>query len=189
MTLKLFNLKLVGALLVAAVIAATLSGPASAQSIPPIPAIYAGTITAAGAPVPDGFTVFARVGPTYVSNPVTVRNGTYTGLGVGPPANAVGDRIVTFHLGNITADQTDTWSSGRIVQDFNLTFSRLPDPTPTPSPIPTDTPTPAPIPPTPVHTPTPTIADPMTFSTGLVIVTGGVLPPDAVLTARIGDYV
>ena len=171
-----------------AVVAATLSlGETSAQAIPPIPAVYSGTATAAGAQVPDGYQIVARIGAQYQSEPATVMGGRYQFLTVAPQELEGGASTITFYLGDVMADQTAQWAVATVDLNFNLTFAQLPPPTPTPSPIPTDTPTPAPVPPTPIHTPTPTVAEPMTFSTGLVIVTGGVLPRDAVLTARIGD--
>ncbi len=170
--------------LMAAVLA---SGESSAQGVPPIPAVYSGIATAAGVPVPDGYQIFARIGNTYQSEPVTVANGEYEFLTVAPPSSRFAGQLITFHIEDIQAAETDLWVSGKFDTNFDLSFAQLPEPTPTPSPIPTDTPTPAPIPPTPISTPTPTVAEPMTFAAGLVIVTGGVLPPDAVLTARIGD--
>ena len=169
-------------------IAAMLSaGESSAQGVPPIPAVYSGIVTADGAPVPDGFQIYARIGSTYQSEPVTVADGEYEVLTVAPPNANFAGQVVTFFIEDIQAAEIDTWVSGKFDTNFDLSFAQLPEPTPTPSPIPTDTPTPAPIPPTPIATPTPTVAEPMTFAAGLVIVTGGVLPPDATLTARIGN--
>ena len=169
-------------------IAAMLSaGESSAQGVPPIPAVYSGIVTADGAPVPDGFQIYARIGSTYQSEPVTVTDGEYEVLTVAPPNANFAGQVVTFFIEDIQAAETDSWVSGNFDTNFDLTFAQLPEPTPTPSPVPTDTPTPAPIPPTPIATPTPTVAEPMTFAAGLVIVTGGVMPPEATLTARIGN--
>ena len=137
--------------------------------------------------MPDGFQIYARIGNTYQSEPVTVSDGEYKFLTVAPPNTGFTGQTVTFFIDDIAAAETDTWASGKFDSSFDLSFPNLPEPTPTPSPIPTDTPTPAPIPPTPINTPTPTVAEPMTFAAGLIIVTDGVLPPDAVLTARIGE--
>lgn len=169
------------------VVAMLFAGESSAQSVPPIPAVYSGIATAAGSAVPDGYQIFARIGSAYQSEPVTVADGMYESLTVAPPNSNFAGRLITFYIEDIQAAETDTWVSGKFDSRFDLSFAMLPLPTPTPSPVPTDTPTPAPIPPTPISTPTPTVAEPMTFAAGLVIVTGGVLPPDAVLTARIGD--
>ena len=179
--------KLLLAVAVAVAAAATSLSETSAQGIPPIPAVYSGTAAAAGAQVPDGYQIVARIGNTYESEPVTVIGGRYPFLTVAPQELGGGTHTITFHLGDVIADQTARWAVASVDLNFNLTFSSLPPPTPTPSPVPTDTPTPAPVPPTPIATATPTVAVPMTFSTGLVIATAGVLPPNAVLTARIGN--
>ena len=171
--------------LVAAVLFA---GESSAQGVPPIPAVYSGIATAAGIPVPDGYQIYARIGSTYESEPVMVADARYESLTVAPPSSNFAGQLITFHIEDEQAVETDLWVSGKFDTNFDLSFAQLPVPTPTPSPVPTDTPTPAPIPPTPISTPTPTVAEPMTFAAGLVIVTGGgTLPPGAVLTARIGD--
>ena len=162
-------------------------GESAAQNVPQFPAVYSGIATAAGVPVPDGFQIHARIGSTYRSEPVTVSDGQYRFLTVAPLDSSSVDQTITFFIDDIAAAETDSYKPGEFKNSFDLSFPNLPEPTPTPSPIPTDTPTPAPIPPTPIHTPTPTVAEPMTFAAGLIIVTDGVLPPDAVLTARIGE--
>ncbi|MCE2457163.1 MAG: hypothetical protein J4G14_05050 [Dehalococcoidia bacterium] len=184
--------KLVAAVAVVAlaIVAGVIStGSLSAQGLPSGPYIYYGTASVNSLPVPDGFSIYAEVG-TYRSEPVEVSNGSYASLTVNPLDSVFNNETVRFFLDGVPSIETDTYRPSGIPvikPDFHLNFAKLPDPTPTPSPIPTDTPTPTPIPPTPVSTPTPTVAEPMTFAAGLVIVTGGVLPPEAVLTARIGD--
>ena len=165
------------------------SGGVSAQSLPSGPYIYFGTATVNSLPVPDGFSIYAEMG-TYRSEPVKVSGGEYFSLTVAPSEGTFNNQTIRFFLDGEPAIETDRYrpSGVPIIKgDFSLNFAKLPDPTPTPSPVPTDTPTPAPITPTPIATPTPTVAEPMTFAAGLVIVTGGFLPPDSVLTARIGD--
>ena len=165
------------------------AGSLSAQGLPSGPYIYYGTATVDSLPVPDGLSIYAEVG-TYQSEPVQVSNGSYASLNVNPVGGIFNNQTIRFFLDGVAAIETDTYRPSGvpvIKSDFNLHFAQLPEPTPTPSPVPTDTPTPAPIPPTPIATPTPTVAEPMTFAAGLVIVTGGVLPPDATLTARIGN--
>ena len=184
--------KLVAAVTVIAlaIVAGVIStGSLSAQGLPSGPYIYYGTATVNSLPVPDGFSIYAEVG-TYRSEPVEVSDGSYASLSVNPLDGVFNNETVRFFLDGVPSIETDTYRPSGIPvikPDFHLNFAKLPEPTPTPSPVPTDTPTPAPIPPTPVSTPTPTVAEPMTFAAGLVIVTGGVLPPEAVLTARIGD--
>ena len=165
------------------------SGGVSAQSLPSGPYIYFGTATVNSLPVPDGFSIYAEMG-TYRSEPVKVSGGEFFSLTVAPASGIFNNQTIRFFLDGEPAIETDKYRPSGvpiIKANFSLNFAKLPDPTPTPSPIPTDTPTPAPIPPTPIFTPTPTVAEPMTFAAGLVIVTGGFLPPDSVLTARIGD--
>ena len=178
------------AVIALAIVAGVIStGSLSAQGLPSGPYIYYGTASVNSLPVPDGFSIYAEVG-TYRSEPVEVSDGSYASLSVNPLDGVFNNETVRFFLDGVPSIETDTYRPSGIPvikPDFHLNFAKLPDPTPTPSPVPTDTPTPAPIPPTPVSTPTPTVAEPMTFAAGLVIVTGGVLPPEAVLTARIGD--
>ena len=176
--------------MVALAIAAGLFSTDRLSAQAPGPYIYYGAAIVGGQPVPDGFSIYAEMG-TYRSEPVQVSGGVYESLVVAPTDNVPNNQTIRFFLEGIPAIETDTYRrSGApvIKSNFNLNFAKLPDPTPTPSPVPTDTPTPAPILPTPVATPTPTVPEPMTFAAGLVIVTGGgSLPPDAALTARIGD--
>ena len=154
------------------------NGSANAQGVPS-PYIYYGAAFVNGEPVPAGFSIYAEV-DSYRSESVPVGpGGRYESLVVAPEVSS-NNRTVRFFLEGVPAIETDMFRrSGAplIKDDFNLNFAKLPDPTPTPSPVPTDTPTPAPIPPTPIFTPTPTVAEPMTFAAGLVIVTGGALRP------------
>ncbi len=185
--------KLVGAMSVIAlaiVAGVFTTSSLSAQSLPSGPYIYFGTASVNSLPVPDGFLIYAEVG-TYRSEPVEVSGGNYASLTVNPIGPAFSNQTIRFFLEGEPAIETDTYRQSGIPvikSDYSLNFAKLPDPTPTPSPVPSDTPTPAPILPTPIWTPTPTVAEPMTFAAGLVIVTGGgALPSGAVLTARIGD--
>ncbi len=180
-----------------------------AQGGPPPGGItYFGTSTVDGIPVPDGYTIVGRVGD-YESKPVTVvttkdkdtgveTKGVYASLSVAADASFAGQTI-TFFLGDIQADQTDTYQPGGfpvIRRNFNLTFASLPTPTSTPTPeatpIPVDTPVTPPTPqasPVPPASPTPETADPMVFVSGLIFAQGVPrIPADSILTARIGDY-
>ena len=179
------------AVIALAIVAGVFStGILNAQGLPSGPYIYYGTATVNSLPVPDGFSIYAEVG-SYRSEPVEVSDGSYASLTVNPLDGVFNNETIRFFLDGVPAIETDTYRPSGIPvikPDFHLNFAKLPDPTPTPSPVPTDTPTPAPVTPTPIFTPTPTVAEPMTFAAGLVIVTGGgALPPGAVLTARIGD--
>ena len=178
--------------------------------IPPGGIIYYGNATVDGEPVPDGHTIIGRVGD-YESKPVTVdtvdgRKGVYAALSVAADASLSGQEV-TFFLGDIQANETDTYEPHGIPvikTGFNLTFSALPAPTPTPTLTPepgapsSDTPQPAPTsapvpptptsPPAPTPSPTPKVAEPMVFISGLVFVQGmSQAPAGSILVARIGD--
>lgn len=159
---------------------------------PPGGIIYYGNASVNGEPAPDGHTIIARVGD-YESKPVMVSEGKYASLSVAADASLAGQTI-TFFLGDVPADQTDTYQPHgipTIKTGFNLTFSSLPEPTPLPTPIPADTPTPVPTQPSaPIQAPepTPASAEPMVFVSGLVFIRGtSEAPTDSILVARIGD--
>lgn len=159
---------------------------------PPGGIIYYGNATVSGDPVPDGHTIIARVGD-YESKPATVTQGRYQDLSVAAEASLAGQTI-TFFLGNVQADQTDTYQPHGIPiikTGFDLAFASLPEPTPAPTAIPTNTPVTPPTPtetPVPPHSPTPEVAEPMVFASGLVFIRGtSEAPTDSILVARIGD--
>ena len=179
--------KPIAALAIALVLSITMLGEAFAQGVPVIPALYSGTASLTdGTPVPDGYTILAIIEGKYESRPVPVRNGRYDLLEVSGDSTARG-REIKFFLGDVPAVETDTLVAQAVNLEFNLTFAKLPEPTPTPTPE-GGAPTPAPIvPPTPVPVSTvPLVASPMTYATGLVIITNGVLPESPVLTAKVG---
>lgn len=163
-----------------------------AQGGPPGVMTYFGTATVNGAPVPDGYTITAKVGD-YESNPVTVSNGYYQSLSVSLSEPSLSGETITFLLDGVPANETDIYQSGVVMAkpNFNLTFSGLPEPTPLPTPIPADTPIPVPTQPSaPVQVPdpTPASAEPMVFVSGLVFIRGtSEAPTDSILVARIGD--
>ena len=72
-------LTLLSALAIYALMPAVVFG----QSPPPLPSIYFGTVTVAGETAPDGIIIFAMLGD-YISPSVTVKNGRYIGLIIGP---------------------------------------------------------------------------------------------------------
>ena len=166
------------ALIASAGLVAVSGHSAEAQGIPPAPAIYSGTATAGGAPVPVGHSIVARIG-SYESLPIeVVITGRYDALSVGPLDAALIGQTVTFHLDGVQADQTDTFRAGTDNLTFNLTFVGLPTPTPTLTPTPTQTPT---------VTPTPQVALPSVYS-GQLVVAGAAVPEGAVLVARLDGY-
>ncbi len=159
---------------------------AEAQALPPMPAVFSGSITASGSPVPDNFFITAKVGD-YESDPAYIVDGRYSNLSVVPPTSSYLNRPITFHLGPATADEGATYIGLSFFPGFDLTFPFLADPTPTPTPTPdldvSPTPTSMPTTPTPVA---PTLG-PAVFS-GFIVVAGGRVPDNARLVARLGSY-
>ena len=77
--------------------------------LPPLPAIYAGSVVVAGAAPPAGLTIVARIAG-YQSEPVDVVGGSYENLVVGPPNRTFNDHEITFHLdGKVQATETPTY--------------------------------------------------------------------------------
>ena len=139
--------------------------------LPPLPAIYGGSVTVAGIAPPAGLTIVAKISG-YVSEPVNVVGGAYENLVVGPPNTTFNDHQITFHLdGEVQAAETATYrvqSSPTAIfhLGFDLTFANLPQPDPTP---------------------TPEVALPAIYA-GEIVVSGGLVPDGATLVARIGSY-
>ncbi len=163
-------LALLGVAVLALLAAVWAAAPAMAQSPPPAPEIYSGTVTVAGEPAPDGSTIVARIGDEYESEPVTVSGGKYSDLNITAPDASFRDKTINFFLdGVVQANETARVTANQIptINDgFPLTFSQLPEPTPSPTPV--------------------TVA-PTVFS-GQIAAAGSGVPADAVLVARIGDY-
>ncbi len=190
------------AIALASIASVWLVSVANAQEpLPPFPQGYAGNVTVAGQPIPDGHTIVARLA-AFQTEPVPIENGRFQFLFVGPaggPAQLIalrGQQITFFLDGVVKADRTDIYfaltgpSEHVYKSSFNLNFPNLPIPTPTPTIVPTRTATPTRTPEptlTPTQTPTPRVAWPAAYS-GPIAVEGGV-PPGAVLVARVGDYV
>ncbi len=176
--------------LAAALVALLLSaGESAAQQLPLAPIIYSGAVQVGDAPAPDGYSVYAQV-EDYRSESVTVSNGRYGPLNVLPgEGRNYENKTIMFYLDGEPATQTDVFRRTNlpiIKSNFDLTFAKLPEPTPTPTAVPTDTPTPTPTVPA---TATPTVANAMTFVSGFVVsVSGGPVPADGALVARIGSY-
>ena len=157
----------------AAALTFALFGAANAQ-VPGIPQIFTGKAQAGGQPVPDGYTITARL-HDYETEPVAVKDGWYVSLLVSPPAGVPGGAITFYLEGMVKAEQTIVYAEGGLNLDFPLFFPSLPAPTPTPTSVP--------------PTPTPTVpsVSPAVYS-GPIIVAGGSVPEGATLVARVGGY-
>ena len=205
MTTLIGNRKLIVILAVAALAAALFAPDASAQAPPPFPFIYKGTATTVdGAAVPDGLQIFAVI-DDYKSEPVDVVNGEYKNLTVSPSTHDYFNMPIRFVLWDVEALETEDFkrsvsrSSTPLISRSPCSRFRRPRrrrsrrprlrqprrrcrPTrPVPTPTPAHTPTPEP-------TPTPVSAEPMTFVSGFVIVSGAPIPPNSMVTAKIGSY-
>ena len=129
----------------------------------PNPSSYAGRLSVAGAEIPAGMELVARIG-SYASDPALVRGDTYSGLVVNPAdADLVGAEI-EFFLGGIRSATTATFRGGEFIDNFTLVFFGFPTPTPVPpTPVPPTPVPPTPVPPTAVPpTPVPPTAVPPT---------------------------
>ena len=129
---------------------------------PPLPALYLGTITAAGQPVPDGMILVGRIG-NYETPPVIIEDGRYDVLKVTPPDGSFIGKALTFHLGDVEADQRSVFQPGQAHHFFNLTFATLPEATPTP------------------------VIAPSVYS-GEIVVAGGFVADGSILIAQVGNF-
>jgi len=145
-----------------------ITGIVAADSPPPIPCTYYGTVTINGAPAPVGTVIETKVYGT-VRGDITVSTaGSYAGLmaWVSSSEYECGCTIpVQFYVNGYLAPQTSTFSAAGY-KNVNLVLTGIPTPTitptptvtPTPTTTPTLTPTPTPTAsPTPTITPTPTV--------------------------------
>ena len=174
------------------------STPVTRGVIPPFPMSFSGTAFVGDVPLPDCTFIYAKVGES-ISRFVPVVGGVYSGLTIGALEYSSRGMPVTFHLSeDVTAAETAPYFYAQAPPDppsqvlktgFRLTFPHLitPSPTPTDTPLPpTSTATPAP--PTSTPTPTPLTAAPAIYA-GPLVIAGGIVPEDAQLVARVGDYV
>ena len=118
---------------------------------------YSGRLSAAGAEIPEGMELVARIG-SYASEPALVKGDSYSGLVVNPADATLVNGEIEFFLSGIRSATTATFRGGEFIENFTLVFFGFPTPTPaapaaTPTPTPTRVP-PTPVPPTPVP-PTP----------------------------------
>ena len=127
---------------------------------------YSGRLSAAGAEIPEGMELVARIG-SYASEPALVKGDSYSGLVVNPADATLVNGEIEFFLSGIRSATTATFRGGEFIENFTLVFFGFPTPTPaapaaTPTPTPTRVP-PTPVPPTPVPpTPVPPTSVPPT---------------------------
>ena len=118
---------------------------------------YSGRLSAAGAEIPEGMELVARIG-SYASEPALIKGDSYSGLVVNPADATLVNGEIEFFLSGIRSATTATFRGGEFIENFTLVFFGFPTPTPAaPAAMPTPTPTrvpPTPVPPTPVP-PTP----------------------------------
>jgi hypothetical protein len=96
-------------------------GPAYAAEAQPMAfAGIASTLTPAG-PVPAGTLVQAYVGTDLRAETTTEAEGRYRNLLVPGPGGTV-----TFRVADVLAQESTTWESGEIMDDFDLTIPALP---------------------------------------------------------------
>ena len=111
----------------------------------PNPSSYSGRLSVAGAEVPAGMELVARIG-SYASEPALVQGDSYSGLIIDPADASFVGREIEFFLGGIRSATTATFRGGEFIENFPLLFFGFPTPTPVPpTPVP-----PTPVPPTPV---------------------------------------
>ena len=126
------------------------------------PTIYSGSIVIAGANVPAGGRLTARVG-SYESLPALVEGATFQNLVIAPDDRALVGQTIEFYLNGVKAATTDRYDNGAVKTNFVVAFTNFPSPTPAPTETPAPTATPRPtvaptatnVPPT--LTPTPTV--------------------------------
>jgi hypothetical protein len=112
------------------------------------PILYGGTAYVDGQPAPAGTVLIAKVGD-WPNSTTVERNGTYHGLLVSPPTKEYYYRPITFHLGEMTAQEQDVFlpAGEPTFKDsgYDLHFSRAAQPAATPTPsstfLPATTPT------------------------------------------------
>ena len=113
---------------------------AQEEGLPVPPTVYSGDAKLDdGSNVPDGYAITARIGDEYESEAVEVEGGRYQILIVSPPDQSFIGLPITFHLGDVQANEpSDPFSPGKSGPNntrliFDLTFQRLPEPTPVPT--------------------------------------------------------
>ena len=146
------------------------------------PSVYSGTIVVAGAPVPEGALLMARVGE-YESLPAVIAGQTFFNLVLISDDEALIGLPIEFVLNDVPStalSPAEVFQPGAF-RNVALIFIGIPTPTPTPTSTPTSTP-PTPIPPTATVLPTSTRTPVPPIVTSTALPTATLAP--ATLTPR-----
>jgi hypothetical protein len=88
---------------------------------PPLPHLFAGTVSSSTGTVPEGTAVEAFVDGVKKAETTVTSTSTYELLV--PGENGDDGKTVSFTVGGTQASQTTAWASGEIDTDFNLTIA------------------------------------------------------------------
>ena len=79
------------------------------SSIPPLPIVYQGIVTVDGERPEGEHSLTVRI-ENWESNPVLVSDGEFINLIAGPPSVEYVGKVISFHLGEVQADETDVFT-------------------------------------------------------------------------------
>jgi len=128
-----------GLLLAVALVTVVIVPPVYAQDDelpPPLPHLFAGTVSTSTGTVPEGTAVEAFLDGVEKAETTVTAQSTYELLV--PGENGDDGKTVSFAIGGVQASQTTPWASGQLDTDFDLTISSLPDGNSFPFPLPFD---------------------------------------------------
>jgi hypothetical protein len=101
---------------------------------PQLPHYFAGTVSTADGPVPEGTVVEAFLEGVIQADGEVTAQSTYELLVPGEHGDE--GKTVSFKVAGVDASQTTAWVPGEIEQNFDLTISELPDGSWFPFPLP-----------------------------------------------------
>ncbi len=116
------------ALLAFMAVAALAAGCGEKAGPPPLPQVYWGAVTVAGAPAPEGLRLVAVVDDFHTAS-VEVQEGRYSALTVAPPGPRYQGKRVRFYLtssqGRAEASEQGTFQTGRTPEAIALDLAFL----------------------------------------------------------------
>lgn len=122
----------IGVVLIALMIMGVGGKSPAAQTMSVFPNIYLGSVTISGEPAPEGLEIVARI-RDQVSSPRPITDGKYVALTVNVPDGTYAGETITFHIGDIQAAETSTFTSStmlgpasNLTETLDLTFGSLP---------------------------------------------------------------